>query len=436
MLVLSLLVSLTLVAQTPAPAPAPTFEQAATPGDCLKAARAFTSKRQTELRPLTAEKLTQIDTERMPQEQACAAKFNAATLAPADLVGLAEVYGDIGDAARSNELMAAVRKHPNAGTMDVANVLALQINNGLRETKGDERNARIEKIIDALDALGPAAFEQQFNAHARMNGYYRGDDIDAGIIKHSTWIINAGASCKPEDRQRLAPTVASAHVNMAEAWAGQGMTDKALGLLDDGAKAWGGIAPRPNSPTLKEMYFDEEIARLKLVGTKGAPIRSPTWFNGPAHGSLDLAGKVTLLEFTAHWCGPCRESYPGVNRLRAKYGPQGFQVVLATRFWGYFESERNLAADAELAKDKTYFAHHELSDVPVAIGPLVTVKVVDGKVVYEPHKDVNDEAYRVGGIPQIMLVDKKGTIRLIMVGYDDANEPKLAKMIEDLLKEK
>ena len=48
------------------------------------------------------------------------------------------------------------------------------------------------------------------------------------------------------------------------------------------------------------MYFDEEIARLKLVGTKGAPLTAPTWFNGPAGGSLDLAGKVTLLEFTAH----------------------------------------------------------------------------------------------------------------------------------------
>lgn len=431
-----LLLSLTLVAQAPAPAPAPTFEQAAVPADCLKAARAFTSKRQTELRPLTVEKLRLIDEERIPLERTCAAKFNAATMAPSDLVSLAEVYGDLGDTARSTELMATVRTHPKASKVDIANVLVLQINNGLREPKGDERNARLEKIIDELDTLGPEAFEQQFNAHARMNGYYRGDDIDAGIIKHSTWIINAGATCKPEDRQRLAATVASAHVNMAEAWAGQGMTDKALGLLDEGAKTWGGIAPRPNSPALKEMYFDDEIARLKLVGTTGAPISAPTWFNGPAAGSMNLAGKVTLLEFTAHWCGPCRESYPGVNRLRAKYGPQGFQVVLATRLWGYFESERNMAADAELAKDKEYFAHHELSDVPVAIGPLVTAKVVEGKVVYEPHKDINDEAYRVGGIPQIMLVDKKGTIRLIMVGYDDANEPKLAKMIEDLLKEK
>ncbi len=42
----------------------------------------------------------------------------------------------------------------------------------------------------------------------------------------------------------------------------------------------------------------------------------------------------------------------------------------------------------------------------------------------------------MGGIPQIHLIDKKGRIRLVMVGYDDANEPKLAKMIEDLLKEK
>ena len=49
-----------------------------------------------------------------------------------------------------------------------------------------------------------------------------------------------------------------------------------------------------------------------------------------------MDGAVTLLEFTAHWCGPCRESYPGVNRLRQQYGPKGFRVVMVTRYWGYF----------------------------------------------------------------------------------------------------
>ena len=77
-LVVSLSVLTLAPAQAPAQAPAPTFEQAATPGDCLKAARAFTSRRQTELRPLTVEKLKQIDDERIPQEKTCAAKIGRA----------------------------------------------------------------------------------------------------------------------------------------------------------------------------------------------------------------------------------------------------------------------------------------------------------------------------------------------------------------------
>ena len=50
--------------------------------------------------------------------------------------------------------------------------------------------------------------------------------------------------------------------------------------------------------------------------------------------------------------------------------------------------------------------------------------------------DPNDAAYKVGGIPQIHLIDRQGRIRLIMVGYDDVNEPRLATMIEALLKER
>lgn len=53
-----------------------------------------------------------------------------------------------------------------------------------------------------------------------------------------------------------------------------------------------------------------------------------------------------------------------------------------------------------------------------------------------PAPNPNDTAYRVSGIPQIQLVDRQGRIRLIMVGYDDANEEKLGGLIERMLKEK
>jgi thiol-disulfide isomerase/thioredoxin len=217
---------------------------------------------------------------------------------------------------------------------------------------------------------------------------------------------------------------------MAEAWAGQGMNDKALALLEQGRESYGDI------PNLMASYIDPAVARYKLVSTPGAAIKAPVWLNAQAGTTtVEMPGHVTLLEFTAHWCGPCKESYPGVNRLRAKYAAQGFRVVLATRLYGYFETERSLNAEAELARDKTYFASHHL-DVPIAVGGEVKVSVVDGKAVYSPGQDPNDTAYRVGGIPQIHLIDKQGRIRLIMVGYDDANEARLAAMIEALLKEK
>jgi hypothetical protein len=62
------------------------------------------------------------------------------------------------------------------------------------------------------------------------------------------------------------------------------------------------------------------------------------------------------------------------------------------------------------------------------------VRNTDGTTTFQ--RDPNDESYKVGGIPQIHLIDRKGCIRLIMVGYDDANEPKIAEMIERLLAEK
>ena len=38
-------------------------------------------------------------------------------------------------------------------------------------------------------------------------------------------------------------------------------------------------------------------------------------------------GKLTLVNFWAVWCGPCREEMPRIAKLVEKYGKQGFQAV-------------------------------------------------------------------------------------------------------------
>ena len=71
--------------------------------------------------------------------------------------------------------------------------------------------------------------------------------------------------------------------------------------------------------------------------------------------------------------------------------------------------------------------------MPIAIARSgVTSSNVNAQPAYQP--DFNTRAYHVSGIPQINIIDRGGTVRLIMIGYDDANEERLATFIEKLLK--
>jgi len=404
---------------------------ASTSTACIQAVRSFVGKRQAEVRPptgMTSDILRQVDQEKNALAARCVAKFEQTTN-DADLAGLADLYSEANKPDLAKRALERGLTSKSVSGADRAALLATTVRIILKEPKGDERNAALERYVGELDALPAASSDQTFDAHRAMLGYYRYDDLDGGIIKHATWIIDAAKKFTPEQRQKFGSSVINAYVDMAEAWAGQGMNDEALALLRRAKTEWAG------TPRLAD-YVDPEMARLELVGTPGAPLTAPRWLNLPAgQTTLDLKGSVTLLEFSAHWCVPCKESYPGINRLLQRFGPQGFRVVVATQMYGYFQAERPLTPDVEFERDRTYFAEHGMN-VPIAVAdsPKAPVRKADG--TFEYTREPNDTNYRVGGIPQIHLIDRKGVIRLVMVGYDDANEEKLAKMIAAMLKEK
>lgn len=116
-------------------------------------------------------------------------------------------------------------------------------------------------------------------------------------------------------------------------------------------------------------------------------------------------GKVVYVDFWASWCAPCRVSFPILDALAAKYGAQGFMVV------GVNQDESVKDREAFRQKVPVKFALLEDGDHDVA------------------------KAFDVKAMPCGYLVDRKGMLRRIHLGFDASTPAKLEAEIQLLLKE-
>ncbi|MFO7692726.1 MAG: hypothetical protein R6V57_06530 [Vicinamibacterales bacterium] len=422
--------AVTVFAQAPAPP-----SMAATPSGCLASAREYRQALMKDLqarlkasgKPTSQEDVNAVGARTAAYASACAAQFTKSGLAAAEVPALAELQIEAQQIDAARETIARAVAAPGAD----AAAKAATLTTGVRILARQFRQAGVldqaEAWVAELEKLPADFVRERIEAHGVLNGYYRADDIDAGIIRHSTRIIELTTALPADERTPpLSNTIVAAYSNLAEAWAGREQTAQALDLLRRAPaelKDVAGVAERL-APT---------VERYELVGKPGAAIEAPAWLHAPeGTTTLDMAGGVTWLQFTAHWCGPCREAYPAAVRLQKQFGARGFRVVMATELYGYFENRRNLAPADEMAALRSYFPKHGIA-WPVAVAGAAPAVMENGRPVRRVN--VNAANYKVAGIPQIHIIDRKGIVRLIMIGFDEANEPRLAAMIARLLGE-
>jgi thiol-disulfide isomerase/thioredoxin len=131
----------------------------------------------------------------------------------------------------------------------------------------------------------------------------------------------------------------------------------------------------------------------------------PSLIDGGKPISLkSLAGRVVVVDFWASWCAPCAKSLPRLSRMRR----DGLAVLALS-----IDEDRGKALDFLERKERTAPTLDYLHDAKRAVA----------------------EAYDLGGMPSLIIVDRKGVLRYRHDGYTEADMKAIESEVAALLGE-
>jgi peroxiredoxin len=191
-------------------------------------------------------------------------------------------------------------------------------------------------------------------------------------------------------------------------------------LLAVALTAWlataGRSAPAPGPGAEIASAPASETASVSLEPAVPAEERPEVGYLAPDFALPDLAGrtvrlsdfrgrKAVFLNFWATWCPPCRAEMPTMERAYQAYRDRGLEILAVSVDTG--------------PKDRVAAFTQELKlTFPALLDP-------DMAILY---------AYRIPGLPGSVLIDRRGVIQSVEIGFRDWDTPESRDKLERLLR--
>ncbi len=152
------------------------------------------------------------------------------------------------------------------------------------------------------------------------------------------------------------------------------------------------------------IFFTPVVNALEVNDTA---VSCPATMKG-REGILDLqkfSGKVVYLDFWATWCPPCKKSMPFLNNLRNELVDQGFEIIAIN-----------------------------VDEEPDALHLFLKKYPVDYQVAMDATGQC-PKIYNVKAMPSAYLIDRKGVIRYIHLGFREGDKGEIRSKVMELLSE-
>lgn len=152
------------------------------------------------------------------------------------------------------------------------------------------------------------------------------------------------------------------------------------------------------SVQVRAAWVEDAAPAFNLTAPDGKPVVFPA----------SPASKVTIINFWASWCPPCKIEFPELNKLARDYSGRGVRVVAVT-------------VDKALANVNQFLQQSGISSPALEVA-----RDPDSKAA---------RAFSAKAMPTSFIIDRKGVIRYAHMGFLPGDDAKWRKEIDTLLNE-